>query len=133
MTATNTSKGGIAWVEIKVLQESSADEEAYLKWVTKHIGHIAASSGVRSAFFYRNLDPNAEARYLGIYAADDLAFFGSEEFLGIGKRHGTVIETGKQSLEVVDMCVRKYNFVQKYKLDGIEKGTFSTIPFSNID
>jgi hypothetical protein len=77
---------GLLYVTSRIERDDILDEKAYFKWYDEdHIDEIVQTSGMKSAFRYRDADfesknKNKEKVYLAFYPMPDLAFTQGDEF-----------------------------------------------------
>jgi hypothetical protein len=91
--AQNIEGPGMLWVTSRVAKSSAdiLDETTFMKWYDDdHIAEIVATSGIKSAFRYINIDiesylgsPAAPKPFLAFYPMEDIGFTQGREFKGI--------------------------------------------------
>ena len=112
---------GIMFVQSKILDPDVLSEKTYIEWYEdEHIAEIMETSGVNSAFRYKNADPSVDKPFLATYPLGDLAFTQGEEFKKI-KVHSDKLPGGGPIYDLADFDVRYYGLIQTYEPKGPTK------------
>jgi hypothetical protein len=111
---------GLLYVTSRIQRTDVLDEETYFKWYDEdHIDEIVHTSGMKSAFRYRDVDFDEKSRkqekvFLAFYPMDDLAFTQGDEFRSIRVKSDILPDTGI-IYDLADLDVRYLGLVEKTK------------------
>lgn len=106
------------YVTSRIDRSDILDEQAYFKWYDEdHIDEIVQTSGMKSAFRYRDVDferknNNKEKVYLAFYPMQDLAFTQGEEFRKIRVKSDLLPGSGI-IYDLADLDVRYLGLIHK--------------------
>jgi hypothetical protein len=109
---------GVLYVTSRIDRTDVLDEATYFKWYDEdHIDEIVHTSGMPSAFRYRDVDfdeknKNKEKVYLAFYPMEDIAFTQGDEFRKIRVKSDLLPDTGI-IYDLADLDVRYLGLVQK--------------------
>jgi hypothetical protein len=99
---------GLLYVNSAISRSDILTEETYMKWYDQdHIAEIMETSGIKTAYRYINIDPQADKPYLAFYPMADLAFTQSAEFKKIRVKSDILPGTGI-CYDLADIDVRYY-------------------------
>lgn len=109
---------GLLYVTSRIASPDILDEKTYFKWYDEdHIDEIVHTSGMPSAFRYRDIDLEEKERkkekvYLAFYPMQDLAFTQGEEFRKIRVKSDLLPGSGI-IYDLADLDVRYLGLVDK--------------------
>ena len=114
----NVKGPGVLYVESRIARTDILDETTFFKWYDEdHIDEIVNTSGMRSAFRYRDVNWEEKTKqklkpYLAFYPMQDLAFTQGEEFRKIRVKSPILPDTGI-IYDLAEMDVRYLGLVYK--------------------
>lgn len=114
---------GILWVNSKITKPDAVSPELFTRWYEEvHIPDIFATSGIKSAVRYQNIDPKAERPYLAVYAMKDIAFLQTDEFKAISVHSDMLPGPSHACFDIADFDTRYYEAVQTYEAKDAPAG-----------
>jgi len=118
-------KSGLLWVASKISDPAETSPFTFNTWYNDtHIPDVLATSEVKTASRYQNIDPAGERQYLALYPVSDVDWLSSEEFGSIAISHEVFRTKGKSGsvFEVADFDTRIYEFVHGFEAEGVKSG-----------
>ncbi|KAM0276540.1 hypothetical protein ACHAQH_006641 [Verticillium albo-atrum] len=124
---------GILYVNSKIARPDLMNEEQYMNWYDNdHIAEIIETSAMKTAFRYKDVDPDAETPFLAMYPMDDIGFTQTDEFKNI-RVHSELLPGGGPIYDLADLDVRYYNLVQVYDPTNKGPGHTKTILSAQVE
>ncbi|KAI9813064.1 MAG: hypothetical protein M1827_004284 [Pycnora praestabilis] len=112
---------GLFWVNSRVTSPKLS-AETYNKWYEEeHIPELVATSGIKSGFRYKAVDPKEKNPFLAIYPLKDIAFPDSDEFKAVPTESKTLPGSGKV-FDLADFDVRVYEHLQSFERPNAKPG-----------
>jgi len=115
---------GLLWVNSKVTKPEAISNEKFVEWYDgEHIGDVLKTSGIKTAYRYKSIDPAADRPYLALYPVRDVDFLGSPEM-------GTIPMTSEKYFpgpshnckDVGSFNTRFYEFIHANEKKGANPG-----------